>query len=193
MKKQRFPPTGWLVWNVKCGLCHHSPTGNGDMCLMMECQIAWYCIFPEAPREPEDNTVVPFTTADLIVGSCFYLQYNQVVVGKNVWSFMQETSSLVYPCRHACTGYIFIFIHIGYSYGMKCIDFLFVLSFPSYLQALCSISMHTSMCAFIHRFSLQRRRGLNTVESHYCWCIVFVWGSAVLPLHTSFIKVRQTN
>lgn len=50
---------------------------------------------------------------------------------------------LVYPCRHAHTHThtnipCVFFIHIGYSYYIKFIDFLFLLSFASYLQALCS-------------------------------------------------------
>lgn len=64
-------------------------------------------------------------------------------MGKNVWSFIQKSlySTVVYPCRHTHiqTFTVFSFyIHIGYLYCIKCIDFLFLLSFPSYLQALCS-------------------------------------------------------
>lgn len=42
-------------------------------------------------------------------------KYNQVVVGRNVWSFMQETSISMSPVTHIHIHHVFLFIYIGYS------------------------------------------------------------------------------
>lgn len=76
-------------------------------------------------------------------------------------------SRLAYPCRHTrtCTLHtqiftVFFFIHIGYSYCIKFIDFLFLLSFPTYLQALCS--RYPSECTQWSSAGTHLSNGANT-------------------------------
>lgn len=82
-----------LLMERKCKVSPDRPVGLGSVailsqemekCQMMECQTGWYCIFPSAPRETEDNFMVPFTAADLILGICFYLKIQSSGCGQNV-------------------------------------------------------------------------------------------------------------
>lgn len=195
-KRQRSP-SGWLIWlKCECRLCHRSLSGNGAMCLMMECQIAWYCVFTEAPRDPEDNKCLSGRQTSLWEASLIS-KYNQAAVGKkrekkcmivHAWAWYIHVDTHAHTCSYI---YIYICFFSLYLYWLfilyemhrfPVLTRISLLSPGSVLQiSICArivgfrlertwTTGHTrprsNMCTITRRCGRRGRRGLNTVESH---------------------------
>lgn len=216
MKKRRsLWPADWCeTRNV--GSVTILPRGDGDRCLMMECQIPWYCIFPKAPGE-HDEDYSGFSHGQTSLWEvAFILIYNQQVMGKNVWPFRRQEALEIHQWTHIHTQTLsvsllsILTLHtvLNLLISHSCSHFL-VISRPSaadinlwagsdfkqghtWVIEQTLVGLHTRMCAQSHT-DLLGRRGQTTVQSHYCWCMVFAPGCAVLLPYSSFIKGKEAN